>query len=584
MPIGVNIAVFPNYEDVFDDGYKEKSLIFYLKDIPTYNLISSISFISACLDTGLENFEAQNYILKELITPLARKEQIEISAKINSFEGGTKKIIFNHFACLLIAQTAILNFNLGEKVNNLSRDNARNILKAFLWCNSKYSKGMTALIPKLNLEKDREKVCGLFISMDVAQSGFFSNKKDILEQSFKLKIFDEFLKNDIEIGKYYQDFIESKHVSNLLDIIRIIWNTYFKILQPEKVFNASKIKNAFNFNENHFDVKEYFNSMSIHPSENQDFTKQFYIEDLDFKLIREKPIYKLEENIFNVLSVGFFVDKIFNSLLFDYYIFINSKGYSGSFGDFKSYYSEVFVEKYLLRLLLDVIFEKIKADVKQPGDIGKKQDRFNKDYSDYYLRKGDKIILFECKDAIMRADVKYSYDHKKVFQDIDKKFITKVGVDQFIKVINSISNNDFQFDKIEPADFEKLTIIPVIVYTDISFNARAVNYYLNTVFKKKISELNFKCKIEPIVMIHIDSLIDYHELFRDKVDFINTLERYNRYISKNEKKSIKTSKHEINCFEDYNTFLKRYIHKEREFTHKDINVYNNLYKDLYESN
>lgn len=580
MPKEINLGIFPDYEEVFNDGNENEQLSFFLRDIPTFNLVRSMSFISACLDTGIENFETQYFILKELLKPLDRKEQIEISDKINSLTGGSMKIVFHQVACLLITQTSVLNFNSGVD-KTLSRENARNILKAFFWCNSKYSKGMSQLIPSLENEKNREKICGLFMVMDIAQLSFFNKQKDILEQSFKLKLFDEFLRTDNAIGKYYYKFIKSKNVSNLLEIIKITWNIYFKILQPKDTFKADKIINIINVTNNQKEVLEYFNSISILQGELEHYSKKFSIDDLDFKLIREKPLYKLNENHFIVLNSNFFVDKLFNSLLFDYFNFICSLGYTGSFGDFKSYYALIFVEKYLLQNILGVIFAKTNANIKQEGDKLKQHDKFNKDYSDYYLRIGNKLVLFECKDTIMKSDIKYSYDYKKVIDEVNKKFITKVGVDQIIKVISSVSKNQIPFDNMNEDDLKKLTIIPAIVYTDLSFSARAVNYYVNTIFRDILTKHRFLFMVEPIVMIHIDSLINYKELFRDKVNFINTLEKYNRFILKKEKKMINTSISETNCLIDYNSFLKKYIHKERGFTHKDINVYRNMYQELY---
>lgn len=578
----INIAVYPTYVDIFGDGFEKEKLIFLLKEIPTFNLISTVSFISACIDNRTDNFDAQNYILKELLTPLNRKEQLDISEKINSFEKGAPIIVFHQVACLLLAQTSILNFTAGEK-KYLTSSDARNILKAFLHCNSKYSVKMDDLIPGLRDLNDLEKPIGLTIVMDTAQSRFFNPRKDILEQSFKLKQFDEFLKCDSEIGgKYYQEYIKSKNVSNLLEIIKITWNIYFKIASFKKDFELKEVRSTINVTDKDPLIIKYFDSISIVKSDLSIYSTEYNETDLDFKLIREKPLYKINENQFAVINSNFFADRIFHSLFFDYYKFIRQIGYSKTFGDFKSYYSEIFVEKFLLKRVLNNIFEKKNVDVKEAGDVLKIKDKYNKDYSDYYLRKGLKLLLFECKDTIMKTEIKYSYEYRKIIEDINKKFIDKVGVDQLLNVITSIGNHEIPFDRMESIELKDLTVFPVIVYTDPAFNARGINYYVNTVFKERLKKLDYEIFIEPITMIHIDTLINYQELFRDKVDFMNTLVRYSKYILSNKKNTMDLDKPKANSFINYNSFLEMYLHKERGFTNNDIKVYNALHKELYQ--
>jgi len=572
----INIAIYPDYNEIFGDEKDKEDLEYFLKDIPTVNIIQLVSFISACLDINICNFKIQNFILTGLLGRLNRKEQLSISHKINSINDRVQKIVFHPISCLLILQVSTLNFKPGRK-KEFSSENARNILKAFLYCNSIYSKKMKGFIPGLSELNDTEKNLGLFITMDVAQKYYFNPVKDIFEQSYKLKYFDEFLKNDIEIGgKYYEEFIKHKNVTSLLEIIKFTWNVYFKIISFKKVFESENVKYIINVDDNDQLILEYFDSISIIEDELKIYKQNYKEFDLDFKLIREKPLFKLNEKQFVVLSSNYFADKIFLSLMFEYFKFIKQCGFAKKFEDFKSYYSEIFVEKYLLQTLLDFVFEKVKIDIKQSGDILKKKDKYNKDYSDYYIRKKNKILLFECKDRLMKAETKYSYDFEKVSKDINEKFI-EVGVDQFLKIIMSISNLEIPFEILKDVDLKNLIIIPIIVYTDITYSARGINQYINIIFEKKLQTLKLDLKIQDIVLIHIDTIINYQELFHSKkVDFINVLERYNRYTKKLNEKDPKS--HDLI---DFDSYLNEYIKRERKIKYSENNFIKNLHKELY---
>lgn len=571
--------IYPDYKEVFEDGKESENLEFFLKDIPTIKVIRIISFISACLDFKIADFEIQNFILKELLRNLNRRDQLYISQKINSVSD-RPKIVFHHVACLLILQSSILNFKSGNNTKLLPGD-TRNILRAFLHCNTKYSNVMENFIPKLVESEDVNIKLGLVITMDIAQK-FFNPEKDIFEQSYKLKEFDEFLKNDKEIGgDYYIEFLISKNIDNFLDIIKRIWNIYFKIFRTEKVFDYEKLITTIKVENNDNLIENYFSSFSIQVGNITHYKEKFIESDLDFKLIRNYPVFKLTENLFAVLNSNFLVDRIFHSLLFEYFNFIQQNGYSKNFRDFKSYYSEVFVEKFLLKRIIDFIFEKTKLDIKQPGDIMKIKDKHNKDYSDYYIRKGYKILLFECKDRIMKAETKYSYDFNKIREDLNEKFI-KVGVDQLIEVIHSIKNREFRFDKLDGKDLEKLTILPIIVYTDPTYCVRGLNYIINNIFIEKLNQDILNFQVRNLIMIHIDTLINYQDLFHDKkVDLLNVFERYNKFIEKAKLKLVKGKNSSINDFLDFDSFLRIYLVKERKTIYSDKGYVKKIYKDLY---
>lgn len=577
----INITVFPNYKDVFPDDKENDNIGYFLSNVPSINVIHFVSYISACLDNDYTNFKTQNFILKELLKPLNRKEQLEVSSKINKVSLSSPIIVFNHFSCQMILQYSILNFVQGN-IPNFSADIAFNILKSFLICNSKYSKEMEMLIPGISNFSEQEKLLGLNITMDVAQNSLFNSEDDVLEQSYKLKELNDFLKIDEEIGTpYYDDYLKFKKVNNLLEIIKYSWNIHINFKSHNK--NADLNKQRFIIDTSHDDesVSKYLNSISNTEEGSDNFSNTYGDSDLDFKLLRDKPLFKLDKFKYAVLSSKYYTDKIFNNLIFDYYQFIREKGYLKSFGDFKSYYSDVFVEKYLLNRIIEYTFEKINCNRKQAGDKFKTNDKKNKDYSDYYIRIGNKILLFECKDRIMKAGIKYSYDYKIVINDIEDKYINS-GVKQLVKVIDSISKSKIRFDKLEKNDIESLQIIPIIVYTDYAYKSRGINFYINNIFKQKLSDLNINFQIENIIMIHIDTLINYMDLFHiKKVDIVNTLIIYNKFVNRNRKYLTDKKNVKLYSYEPYDIFLNDYILNKREVKYVEKKYIKKLYEELY---
>lgn len=576
----MNLAVYPTYEEIFPNS-TNVDIKTLLKDIPTFNIVEKISFYSACLDYKMKDFNVQNYIYLDLIKSFDPKLQNEISERINDSTNGKTSVIFHKVSCLLILSNSLINFMDGKK-SILSPEDNLNILKAFLYYNSEYSSRLKRLMESLEGLPHNDKLIGVHLIMEVGQNEFFNPEKDIVEQSYKLNYFDEFLKIDNTIGDiYYAGFLNEKNINSLKEIIKFIWNIYFKMLQRNSKFNPKDIKDTIHITEDFQIEYKFFESLTINPKLESLIKNAMNSNELDFKPIRENPLFAKDKTHFVILDNNFFVDKLFQSMLFDYFNFMHALGYTKGFPIFKTYYSEIFIEKFLLKKHLDFIFANININTKQTGDIFKKKDKFNRDYSDYYVRIRNKILLFECKDRIMKADVKYSFDYNKIINDINEKFINGSGVDQFINVIKSINENNIPFDNLT-IPISDLSILPILVYTDSVFDSAAVNFYVNKIFFERINGLNFSFKIEKIIMINLDTIIRYQDLFHEKkVNFVNVLEKYNRFVQRNEKNTFDKNKWQTKSFIDFNNFLIDYLFQERKFKHTDIKMYKNLYKELY---
>lgn len=154
---------------------------------------------------------------------------------------------------------------------------------------------------------------------------------------------------------------------------------------------------------------------------------------------------------------------------------------------------------------------------------------------DYYMRDKSKVYVFEFKNVFLGSRVKYSND----FEQIKKAIYTKLvenesgkpkGVKQITQSIQKIRNGEL--GTLDDYDFDQITIYPIIVYVDFSFNLAGVNYYLNQEFRTELEENGFEKlhKIKDLVLIDIDSFLKFQDLFRSKTLKINNC--LNEYYDK----------------------------------------------------
>lgn len=256
----------------------------------------------------------------------------------------------------------------------------------------------------------------------------------------------------------------------------------------------------------------------------KNYNSEFGNDKRNFTGIKDKPLLKFSNDSYVIIDWNFFARKIYDGLLFTFY---NTSGISDKdefpdFMSFKKYLSLESVEKYLFRRI-------IKGCFKQKHSIVKFDDINIPGFPDAYVRKGNKIFLFEIKDAYFPSKVVDSASYQNIKEVIDQKYNNlKKGTGQLIKQIMKLKDNSYEsltYEQlgIKPRNF---TIYPVIIYTDSYFSLPGVLHYLQEEFLNKIENAgvssNFKC-IKSLSFIDIDFLIENLGFIQSKEQSLDKL-------------------------------------------------------------
>jgi hypothetical protein len=249
-------------------------------------------------------------------------------------------------------------------------------------------------------------------------------------------------------------------------------------------------------------------------------------DETDFNTLRTFPIIKLSDTKYKVSNWNFILNKLTTGLLFDlYYRTGVQKQYEpeplpegeSKFGDFKTVISSNYAENFFQRLFFEVITNE--------NDIRTIAEDENKN-QDFYVRRGNKIILIEFKDALMKRFDTY----EKIKKQIDGKLNQpNKGTGQLKKLLDKLESNIGLF---EPKDSQTLVpddiiIYPVIVVTEQLFTIPGAVQYLNTELKKKIGETKYTFKVMPLVLVDQNFFIAAHDAFKfGKADLFTCVEDY----------------------------------------------------------
>lgn len=155
---------------------------------------------------------------------------------------------------------------------------------------------------------------------------------------------------------------------------------------------------------------------------------------------------------------------------------------------------------------------------------------------DYYIRNGNDIFLFECKDPLFRKEDKVECNYENVKSSIEEKLVHKEkgqpsAIEQLCNNIELILNNNFPIDL--GIRSEKVRIYPILVVGDSTFTNVGMNFILNDYFKVTISSREIGHKnIHPLILVSIDSLILYQSDFEEKnLKLRDVLDSYLKFLN-----------------------------------------------------
>jgi len=515
------MSVSIGYKNIFDD-YESVDIKSLIEGIPTVNAIQIAGYFMAQLHTVEKDVSLQIKFLEMWagrIPVKYQKKVVEFINRINTNRDATFNFLDN-ISSLMLIEKLIEYHNDLPLVDNLTAEQELSLFKAYLYCSQKWTDEQ---LPAFNDSKHKQ----LYELLLPAQMPFqeILELKDFRIQFIKAIYFFRFCENNSEFKVFLKAFLAEYNIGSWHEYLMNLLQLYLR------KFEEMKTPSVMEVSDDHPEIIEFLGELSI---EIEDFQAH-----KDFLGLRNKPVYAIDRNHYLFLNLNFLVDKIYQGIQFDFarVLVKNKIVYRGksisSVSQFLSVFGDTFSENGLFYSVIEYVFEK-SGYVLHRGEY---TIQFLKDGEpDFYIRDKGKVYLFEFKNVFLGVDVKHSKNFETIRDGIFEKFVENSkgkpkGIVQLLNSIEKLRNGEFnQFDEL---DYENVIIYPVIVYVDFSFNLVGVNYLLNREMRRRLSEstISNKDNIKGLVMIDLDSLIKFQDLFRSKQIKINhCLNNYLEYV------------------------------------------------------
>lgn len=425
-------------------------------------------------------------------------------------------VLIDKYAMLLLISRLLTCYN--GRNDELTEDDLSNLFLAYMLCCDERL-ALNQKLPNNNMKA--EEFIESFMP-DSLKSDNIEAPRDyrlLLIKCYMLLI--EFPKHNVQFAQYVDEFCKERDIPSAKYYLDEIFLTFLEMGKED--FSNCRMA----IDENQKAARSFYDSLSIDPSH--------YQHDMDFLMMKEKPLIKTGANIYNFMFMKMFLDKAYTGLLFDMKDALVKREVLDAkmgYANLRSLLGEEFSERFFFYALMKRCFGQNYMNY-----CGEELEKaLGKGMPDYYLRWRNRIFVFECKDAQVAAKKKLSGDYETVKNAIFEKYVANSkghakGIGQLANVIaEKIPIILGEVDKSAPNSVK--FIYPVIVYFDDCFDVEGPNYLLNKEFKRIIGEKNVSADydVKDVVMINIEQLMRLEKFFADeKLDLAYLINSYIDY-------------------------------------------------------
>lgn len=345
MTSGLSISLLVNFSSIFDE--KPKDLKTYLTGISRSKLLNASAFF-----LGFSNTQSRFEDYVELLNMFFCQENNLIANLIYS-KLRLQKELSNANLVIINPLTSLQLFefcfdNLDDTETQSSAESEVNIFKAILFLNERnITLQNTGFTSTENVEDDI-KLASMALSQTFPYSEFINYDKFELLTTQMIKSFFlfEFLESHTQTQLILSKFLDGFECENWKTFLKNILPLTFAIIKSKKeahidiiIGKGEKFKSGCQFLEK---------IMIVDTEE---------LIDYDFRKVRSKPFYKVEEGVYRIIFAPFVLELIHKGVYFKLSEINKSINNENKIKDFRSFYCNEFSEKYLLYKLLNSIYQ-----------------------------------------------------------------------------------------------------------------------------------------------------------------------------------------------------------------------------------
>ena len=498
-------VVYPDRHDKIED---------LLSNIPSNTAIETMSYnLSMKENQSIDEYDF------DIWAPWVMKTRADVKNPIGRYalqHNQDNYALIDEYAMLLLISRLLACYN--GRNEELTQDDRSNLFLAYMICCDERL-AMNQKLPnnKMKAEEFVESYMPECLKTHNVEAP--RDYRLLMIKCYMLLI--EFQKVNTRFAQYVDEFCKERDIPNAKYYLDKIFLTFLEM--RKKDFSNCRMA----IGENQKDISRFYDSLTLDPSH--------YQHDMDFLMMKEKPLIKTGPNIYNFMFMKMFLDKAYTGLLFDMKDALVKRGVldpTMGYANLRSFLGEEFSERFFFYALMKRCF-----GLNYVNYSGEELEKtLGKGMPDYYLRRQNRVFVFECKDVQLAAKKKLSGDYETIKKVIFEKYVANSkghakGIGQLANVIvEKLPSILREVDKSTPNSV--IFVYPVIVYFDDCFDVEGPNYLLNKEFQRIIAEKKVTAdyEVKDVVMVNIEQLMGLENFFaNEKLNLANLINSYIEY-------------------------------------------------------
>lgn len=410
--------------------------------------------------------------------------------------------LIDRYALLSLLDKILCRYN--DDDSELTEDDKSNLMLAYLMCCDERLEFGKKLPTN---DMSAEEFVRLFLPIELKYNNIEADRDYRLQLILCYSLLMEFPKVSKKFEGYVNDFCKGCKLTSPKEYLDHLFSFNFDLMGAKQGTSVMEIDETCTQSIN------FINRFSLDAHN--------YKHSEDFHEFREHPVLKTGPRRYVFLFTKLYLDKAFTGLLFDMASALEKQGVLKSkkaYADLKGFLGEEFSEKYLFNTIMQRCFGR--KYVRYSGSELK--PRIGKGEPDYYMRRGNRFFIFECKDTLLANKYKLSGDYNQIIKGTEEKFVSNEnaapkGIAQLANVIeNKLSLIFKDVDTSAPQGVKY--IFPILVYFDDSFDPEGVNWHLNNRFHEIISQrcISPDFIVKDLVMINIEMFMRLENFFAEE--------------------------------------------------------------------
>lgn len=344
-----------------------------IENVPSKTAIAFVSYIIFRMDfrrIGKYGREEDEF---SIIAPIIMQTDEEMKRRFYNFTGGHVNPIdqyINRYAFLQLIDSLLSHHNNENRA--LTTDDYTNLLKAYLVFCERYLDFTTGAI--MNMTFTAEDMLNYYLPVQLLTNDIECPQNIALELIKSKKFFVDFPKQDKVFAHYFALFLKYKGLKDVSDYTGCVF-------QPALMLEVNDLRtNEIGFGPDNSMFNTFMDNICVDTNN--------YQPDEHLNSLRERPVYKLEEGKYAILSMKFFISKLFGGVLFDMADALTEihefDDRVKAYNTLKQRKGEVFSEQFLLYgLLHDILGKRFPVQIEGQA----MHDKIGSGEPDYYTKK-----------------------------------------------------------------------------------------------------------------------------------------------------------------------------------------------------